>query len=154
LNRRHMISGLSGLATGLISPLALAEPPLETTTIRLGAYPATCNAPLYLAEKLLHEEGFTEVRYVPFTGIDMLAVGDADISMEAAVDYLPRMESGKPLVVLSGIHTGCFELRANDSVHNITDLRGKRVGVSTPLRISVDYLLVSIMAAYVGLDPV
>ena len=54
-------------------------------------------------------------------------------------------------MVLAGIHVGCFELRANDTIQRIPDLRGKRVGTNTIG--AADHMLVSIMAAYVGLDP-
>ena len=57
-----------------------------------------------------------------------------------------------PIKVLGGLHSGCLELIANDSVHGIMDLRGKRVGVFTLA--SPQYVFVSLMAAYVGLDPV
>lgn len=67
--RRHFLSCIllataAGL-TGLSRSVASAEPPAKTTTIHLDAAPSTCFAPLYLAEDLLREEGFTEVRYVP-----------------------------------------------------------------------------------------
>ena len=41
-----------------------AEPPPEISTIRLEKLPVACLAPQYVAEELLHAEGFTEVRYV------------------------------------------------------------------------------------------
>ena len=154
-NRRHVLAGLSAVATGFIVPsAAAAEPPPETTTIRLDAAPSTCFAPMYLAEDLLRQEGFTEVRYVQATGAAMAADGEVDFDMLAAVDFLPLIEAGKSVTVLSGVHAGCFELRANDVIRSIADLRGKRVGVSAPLDISADHLLVSVMAAYVGLNPV
>jgi NitT/TauT family transport system substrate-binding protein len=153
-NRRRVLAGLSAVAASLLAPSAGAEPPPETTTIRLGAAPATCSAPLYLAEDPLREEGFTEVRYVPSTGVAMAADGEVDFDMLAAVDFLPLIEAGKSVTVLSGVHAGCFELRANDGIRGIVDLRGKRVGVTAPLGFSADHLLVSVMAAYVGLDPV
>jgi NitT/TauT family transport system substrate-binding protein len=152
-NRRHVIAGLSAMAANALAPIATAEPPPETATIRISAYPAACNAPLYVAEELLREEGFAEVRYVPVTSVALLADGNSDIGMEAAVDYLPLIDADRPLTVLAGIHVGCHELRANDSIRTIADLRGKRVGVTAPLGGSADYLLVSAMAAYVGLDP-
>ena len=154
LNRRRVLAGMSGLAAGLLAPPARAEPPPETTTVRLGAAPSTCTAPLYLAEDLLREEGFTDIRYVPTTGAAMVADGDVDFDMLAAVRFLPLIEAGKSVTVLSGVHAGCFELRANDAIRSIADLRGKRVGVSSPLGSTADHLLVSVMASYVGLDPV
>ncbi|HZF35781.1 MAG TPA: ABC transporter substrate-binding protein [Candidatus Angelobacter sp.] len=156
-SRRWFLAGAAmagaGGAVGFPKPLH-AEPPPETATIRLPAIPAACTAPLYVAKELLREEGFTEVHYVPTTVISagMLADGDLDISMEAPVDYLPLLDVGRRLTVLAGVHVGCLELRANDSIQNITDLRGKRVGISSIG--AAEHLLVSAMAAYVGLDPV
>ncbi len=156
-NRRRFLTSMSlaGAAglTGLSRSVASAEPPPETTTIRLPAFPAACIAPLYLAEELLHEEGFTEVRYVPtgMTGAAMLADGDYDFDMHSWADYLTLADAGRPVTVLSGIHTGCMELRANDSIRSAADLRGKRVGLNTFG--STDHMLVSLMAAYVGLNP-
>ena len=45
------------------SRVASAEPPPETTRIRLTQDPAICLAPQYLAEELLRLEGFSEVEY-------------------------------------------------------------------------------------------
>jgi NitT/TauT family transport system substrate-binding protein len=154
-NRRCFMAGLSAAAVGLVSsPTSLhAEPPPETTTIRLPAIPAACQAPFYLAEELLYEEGFAEVRYVPttFVSVGMVADGDVDFSGEAPVDYLPLVDSGRPLTVLAGIHVGCMELRANDSIKGLADLQRKRVGISAMG--AADHLLVGAMASYVGLNP-
>ena len=155
-NRRHFLSCMSlataaGL-TGLNRSVAYAEPPPETATIRLPAYSVACTAPLYLAEELLHEEGFSQVRYVPVSYTsNQVADGDLDFDFWASVDYLPVIDAGTPMTVLAGVHVGCYELRANDSIRGIADLRGKRVG--TQKFGTTDHLLVSVMAAYVGLDP-
>ena len=59
-----------------------------------------------------------------------------------------------PIKVLTGLHSGCLELIvADESIRNITDLRGKRVGVGSVLD-STAHTLLTLMAAYVGLDPV
>jgi NitT/TauT family transport system substrate-binding protein len=156
-NRRNFLTGLAAAGvTGLAAmprPAAAAEPPPETTTIRLPAAPAACLAPLFLAEELLHEEGFTEVRYVPstLTGAADLPDGNYDIDMQAWSDYLPLVNAGRSLTVLAGVQVGCLELRANDSIGSIADLRGKRVGINN-LGVT-DHMLVSLMAAFVGLDP-
>src|SRR5438093_1380554 len=128
-SRRGFLAGAAAAGLAGLPRVAQAEPPPEIATIRFPAVPAACTAPLYLAEELLREEGFSEVRYVPTTVISagMLADGDLDISMEAAVDYLPLLDAGRPLTVLAGVHVGCLELRANDSIQAVTDLRGKRV---------------------------
>ncbi len=158
-NRRRFLTSMSLAAaaglTGFPRSVASAEPPPETTTIRLPAAPAACSGPLFLAEELLHLEGFTEVSYVPSplgtVGSAMLPNGDLDFDMQSWADYLPSVEAGKPVTVLSGIHAGCLELRANNSIRSVADLRGKRVGLNTFG--STDHMLVSLMAAYVGLKP-
>ncbi len=156
-NRRHFLTSMSlacvaGL-TGSSRSAVSAEPPPETTTIRLPDTPSTCAAPLYMAEELLHEEGFTEVRYVPTTTMtaDMLAGGDLDFDLEDGFDYLPIMDAGKSIMLLAGVHTGCMELRGNDSIQRITDLRGKRVAIADIG--SAPHLFVAAIASYVGLDP-
>jgi hypothetical protein len=53
------------------------------TTIRLVKIPSICIAPQYVAEELLHAEGFTDVRYltVPLPAdIEALARGEVDFS--------------------------------------------------------------------------
>lgn len=155
-NRRRFLAGITAAGAagfaGAPPPLA-AEPPPETTRVRIPGGLGACTAPLYLAEALLRQEGFADIQYVAATGPGMVADDAVDFDMLAAVDYLPFLDAGKSLKVLAGIHVGCFELRANDSVKSVADLRGKKVGVSAPLGISADHLLVSVMAAYVGLKP-
>jgi NitT/TauT family transport system substrate-binding protein len=162
--RRRFLAGLaaSGAASLIGLPKFVAvghataagdEPPPETTTIRLPAIPSPCTAPLYVAEELLHEEGFAEVEYVESTVISagLLADRNIDISAEAPGDYLHLLDADRPLKVLAGIHTGCLELRAGDDIQSIADLRGKRVGITAVG--ANDQVVVSVMAAYVGLDP-
>jgi len=133
---------------------AYAERLPETSTVRIPKIPAACVAPLYVAKDLLHEEGFADVRYVPskIVSVGMLGTGEADFSFESALDFLAPMDAGEPLTVLAGIQSGCFELIADDSIRGVPDLKGKSVGVSAVG--ASDHVLVSMMAAYVGLDPV
>src|SRR5262245_57678765 len=153
-NRRRFMVGLAaGTAALAAAPrMAMAEPPPETATIRLSMPAAACNGPLAMAEDFLREEGFVDVRYMPstLTAWNMLHDGIVDIEMDSWSDYLPMVEAGRPVTVLSGVHAGCLELRANDSIHTVTDLRGKRVGISS-FGVT-DHMIVSLMAAYVGLD--
>jgi hypothetical protein len=35
------------------------------------------------------------------------------------------IDSGEPIVILAGVHVGCFELFATERVRTISDLKGK-----------------------------
>jgi len=134
--------------------MAAAEPPPEVKQIRLVHAPAICFAPQYLAEALLRLEGFTEVEYVeevtrPASAV--IAEGRADISMDATPNYLPALDAGKPVVVLAGIHAGCYELFGHQNVAAVRDLKGKRVAISGLG--NIEHLLISSIVAYVGIDP-
>src|SRR5262249_7168141 len=62
-----------------------------------------------------------------------------------------RIDAGDPVVLLAGVHVGCFELFGNERVHQITDLKGKNIAVLALG--SGQHIFLSSMAAYVGLDP-
>ena len=63
-SRRQFLGGLTLAGTagllGLRSRPVAAEPPPETTTIRLVQIPVIFIAPMYVAEELLQSEGFTD----------------------------------------------------------------------------------------------
>jgi len=155
--RRRFLSNTSalGAAAALGVPrTASAEPPPEVKRIRLVKLPAICLAPEYLAEELLHLEGFSEVEYVEIDktkGPDILVANRADITASTPPFLLPDLDAGKPLVALAGVHGGCYELFANGRIRTIGDLRGKRIAVSAIG--SAEYYFVSAMVAYVGIDP-
>jgi NitT/TauT family transport system substrate-binding protein len=159
METRRRFFGLSlAAAAGLVAmPKSLhAEPPPETTIVRLPGWSvAGCEAPEYVAENLLHTEGFTDVRYVEGkSGVDSavwIAGGEIDFDWNYAATHITSIETGVPITVLAGLHSGCLELIANDSVHSVAELRGKRVGVYSLT--SSPHILVMLMAAYVGLDP-
>jgi NitT/TauT family transport system substrate-binding protein len=64
-SRREFLStaALAGAGTilGLHSEAVAAEPPPETTRIRMNMLPSVCIAPQYVAEGLLRAEGFRDV---------------------------------------------------------------------------------------------
>src|SRR5690242_9392743 len=70
--RRDFVKGagalIGGAGLGAYAHLATAEPPAETTRIRLFEADGfgTCLAPQYVAQELLKLEGFTDVRYVKY----------------------------------------------------------------------------------------
>jgi NitT/TauT family transport system substrate-binding protein len=151
--RRFLTTWSMAGATGLITiPRALAaESPLETTTVRLGKIPASCDAPIYAADDLLRIEGFTEVRFVGTapgpTRIAALGRGEFDFAMSSALTQINALDTGVPITIVAGLHAGCYELFAREGIRGITDLKGKRVGLA-----SVSPALLIMMAASVGLD--
>ena len=115
ISRRHFLSKTSALGAASFVGLpctAPAEPPPETTRIRLTATPAICLAPQYVAEALLKAEGFTDLKYVKLenpTPNSAVASGQADISMDAVWGFMARIDAGDPITVLAGVHLGCYE---------------------------------------------
>jgi NitT/TauT family transport system substrate-binding protein len=159
-NRRTFVKRLAALAAS--APLfghdvlpAMADPPPETTRIRLIRTPAICVAPQYLAEQLLRLEGFSQIEYVEQSATQstsaFLATGQVDMSMDAAPSLVFALGEGKHVVALAGIHAGCYELFASASVRAVKDLRGKRVAISALG--SPEHVFVASMAAYVGMNP-
>jgi NitT/TauT family transport system substrate-binding protein len=162
-SRREFLGGLTLAGTvgmlGLSSSSVTAEPPPETTRLRLTKIPSTCRAPQWIAEELLLAEGFTEVHYVEVLtggkGADLtgsaLVAGQVDLSMQFIGPSILQVDEGDPLILLAGIQIGCFELFGTDHVRAIRDLKGKTVAAG-PLRGSGHTFLAS-MAAFVGLNP-
>jgi NitT/TauT family transport system substrate-binding protein len=147
------VAGAAG-RLGLLPRLVTAEPPPETTRIRLVHDPSICVTPQYLAEELLRADGFREVQYVEATdgfGTRLVAAGGADMMMEFAGVFLTRIDAGDPIVVLGGVHIGCFEVFGGTHVRAVRDLKDKRVAVlgeGAP-----EHVFLSSVVAYVGLNP-
>ena len=153
--RRFLAYGpaLSAAALGLPRPAA-AEPPPETAKIRLVHAPAICLSPQYLAEELLHAEGFAEVEYVELktnTVGGAVARGLADLSMDATTELIPLIDSGERVVVLAGVHAGCFELFGNARVKAVRDLKGRTVAITAEG--SPEHVYLSSIVAYLGMNP-
>jgi len=154
-SRRQFLATLSLAATARLAgapPALAAEGPLETTSVRL-ANSGLCIAPQYVAEELLRAEGFTDIRYIdtPPSRSGSIAHGDIDFSLDYASNFVPAIDAGEPITVLSGVHLGCQELFARKGIQTVADLKDKSVGVQALG--SSPHVLVTIMAADVGLDP-
>jgi len=151
-----MLGALSlATAAGLVggAKVLAQEAPPETTTIRLAKIPGICVAPQYVAEELLRTEGFTTVQYVemPVNVYPGFAAGSIDISMAFIAPFIISIDAGLPLVLLGGVHAGCFELFGTERVKSIRDLKGKTVAV--PELGTPHHVFVAAMASYVGIDP-
>jgi NitT/TauT family transport system substrate-binding protein len=155
-SRRRFLAGLSAAGSVGLVPLAgstaaeaaAGEPALETTRVRLMVNPkvSDCFTPIYASEELLRIEGFTDIEYVLSGGPEF-----ADFDWMFAPQSVRLIAKGAPLTVLSGLHAGCLELIATDSVKSVKDLKGRRVGIDEVN--SASHVLIMIMAANIGLDP-
>jgi NitT/TauT family transport system substrate-binding protein len=155
--RRRFLTGAAAVCASTLFPHArasAAERPPETTRIRLLRGPAICHTPQFIAEDFLRAEGFRDVRYVEqeqVRGASAIAQGIADIASWDAFSTLPVLDAGGQIVVLAGVHAGCWELFVNGPIHTLTDLKGRTVAIRDFA--NGDYVLLSSMLAYVGLDP-
>ena len=160
MRRRDFLRGttLAG-AAGLLGSrpaLVAAEPPPETTRLRLGKIPALCTAPQYVAEPLFHAEGFDDTQYLTGPGPiswtnKALAAGEIDITVTYVINVILQVDAGDPVVLLGGVHVGCYELFGGERVRAVRDLRGRKVAV--PELGNSHHIFTSMMASHVGLDP-
>ena len=157
MSRRRFLQQTSALGAASLfgfSRESRAEPPLELSRIRLIHAPSICLAPQLLAKELLLMEGFVDVEYVELKVNKLsgeLASGRADLSQVATPEVIPVIDAGEPVVVLAGVHAGCYELFANDRVRRVADLKGKRVVISATG--SPEHTYLASIAAYVGMNP-
>ena len=154
--RREFANGMALTAgaaiLGLSAKPAVAEPPPETTSLRLARYPFdhACLAPQWVAEELLKAEGFTDITFTTTVdSISDLAAGKLDFAGADIMSLLLALDKGIPLVAIGGIHAGCFELFGTSRVRSLRDLKNGTVAVGW----AGGQALVTAMAAYVGLDP-
>jgi NitT/TauT family transport system substrate-binding protein len=158
-NRRRFMGAATTAGTsallGLGSSAARAEPMLETTRLRLLKFASLCLAPQYVAEELLRAEGFTDVQYLEFpeegiAAYTRIGSGEIDLSQGFIAPSVVQIDRGIPLVLLAGVHVGCFELFGTDQVRAVRDLKGRIVAV--PAFGSSPHAFLTAVLAFVGLD--
>jgi NitT/TauT family transport system substrate-binding protein len=159
-------AGLGGIGASTLGDTrnsVAAEPPPEITTIRFEKDPVACVAPP-IADELLRAEGFTDIRYVELTeahvrradaanvsSIDeMIVSGDVDFGRDFVPSHIATLDTGRPITLVAGLHSGCFEVLGRDDIRSMADLKGRTVGVANG---SGDERLLKIMTSLVGLDP-
>jgi NitT/TauT family transport system substrate-binding protein len=156
--RRQFLTALSlAGAAGLVGEQRghAAERALDASVVRILKNPGICIAPQYVAEELLRAEGFTDIRYVDQGPTLDLSVkvgrGDADFSLDFAARCVQTIDSGGSLLVLGGVHIGCYELFAKNEIRSISDIKGRNVGIG--IGGTNPHAFLAAMAAHVGLDP-
>src|SRR5207247_1960832 len=115
-SRREFLAGLTLAGTagflGLHAGPVAAEPPPETTKLRLARIQSICRAPQYLTEELLRGEGFTDVHYVvkdDSAGTTRaLAAGEVDITMQYIGPSIIQIDKGEPIVLLAGVQVAAI----------------------------------------------
>lgn len=160
-HRRVLVKALA--AAGAVSlggriANAAAEPPPETTLLRLVKFPSVCQAPLFVAEELLRAEGFTDISYVeaavPGAGpgsVQVLSDARADMAVFFAAPLAMAIDRGADILVLGGLHPGCYELFTTPDIRSVKDLKGKTVSVLS--NESAQHVFLTSIVTYVGLDP-
>ena len=168
LSRRAAIRGLglAGLGLGAATVLGCGggsedkpkvEPPPEVTALRMPLSTPLCETAMFLAEKYLAEEGFTEVKFIPYQAPTvpwmLVSSGEADFGVDN-LSLLLRADVGEPLTFLAGFHTGCGAWVGNDSIKSAADFKGRTIGVGgTDPLVNFDYLATLMFLANAGLNP-
>jgi len=171
LTRREVLRGAAGVglavAAGTLLPAcgsggggkAVAsgpheDGPPETTSIRLYSVAnVACHAPHFMAEQFLREEGFTDVQYPAYAGkaaIDAFANGEIQFGTGYANAWIPLIDAGAPLVMLGGVHVGCWKIFGTGDIHSMRDFKGKTVSIID--RIWSDGVFMAMTLQSVGLD--
>ena len=86
-----------------------------------------------MASGLLEGEGFTDVQYIrvndSVAASKAFASGEIDLGQVTALFSVMRIDAGDPLVLLSGVHVGCYELIGTERIRSVRDLKGATVAV-------------------------
>jgi NitT/TauT family transport system substrate-binding protein len=79
-----------------------------------------------------------------------IGTGDVDVSINFVGPLVIRIDLADPIVLLGGIHVGCFVLFGGERVRSVRDLKGRSVGVQAIG--SSQHVFLASMMAHVGLD--
>jgi NitT/TauT family transport system substrate-binding protein len=155
-DRREFLGAAAAAGALSYLPDALAaEPPPETSRIRIPRVENVCWAPAYIAGDLLRSEGLSDVQFVqypdPAKAYVGMAAGQADIFMAFVAPTLQQIDAGNPLVVLGGVHPGCLELFASAKIRSVQDLKGKTIAAGAPN--DPGQLFTAAFLGHVGIDP-
>jgi len=155
IRRRAFLRSAGALSIAAAFPARAAEPPPETTRIRLLQAGGICFAPQFVAEQLMRAEGFSDVQYVHSSGghatTPMLAKGDVDFTVRYIASNVLDIDAGLPITMLAGIHPGCFELIGGSRVRTVRDLKDKTVAIAAEG--NTQHVFLAAVAAQVGLKP-
>ena len=160
LTRRQLLALAASASAGLVlaacAPAAApAAPPTiappETTKIRIACN--SCDAPIMAAESYLREEGFTDVQISDAATLTALTDGKVDMGNLFPPAYAAALEGGLRVVGLGGLHAGCIEIWAPQSVASLKDLRGHTIVVQAKTIRDTVYGNAVMFLKQAGVDP-
>ena len=160
LTRRQLLTLAASASAGLVlaacAPAAApAAPPTiappETTKIRIACN--SCDAPIMAAEAYLREEGFTDVQITDAATLTALTDGKVDMGNLFPPAYAAALEGGLRVVGLGGLHAGCIEIWAPQSVASLKDLRGHTIVVQAKTIRDTVYGNAVMFLKQAGVDP-
>lgn len=109
----------------------------EDYVLKIGYSGSLCEAPLHIAV----EKGFFEdeglkvdlVKLAPGTAFEAVTAGKVEAGFGLLASLVQPLSNGLPIKITSGLHTGCDKVLApkGTGINKITDLKGKRIGVSS-----------------------
>ena len=165
-NRRHFLkTGISVAAAGLAGAAALTgarrtlaeEAPPETTSVRLGQVPRDLPCAARHRRRSSARRGLRRRPLCAGSARSRspraVARGEVDFGQDFSAPIIIPIDAGAPMVMLAGVHPGCFELFARESIRSVVDLKGKNVGLRAARLDDAGYVMLSIIVASVGLDP-
>lgn len=140
---------LAPAATAAPSPSPMPPPETKTIRIALGA----CDAPQMISERYLQEEGFADIQLTDAGGLAALTGAKADLASLFVPALATAVDSGKAVVGLGGLHTGCAEMWAPPGVATLQDLRGHTVVVNAKTPDNLGYSMIAMALKNAGVDP-
>ena len=154
IDRRDFLRTAGAFGIAAAAPAIAAEAAPETKRIRVTRTTAICFAPLFVAgDGLLQAEGFTDISYVQregMTAFSLISDGPADFGASDIAGALVSLDKSQNIVVLGGLHPGCYELFTSGAIKSIGELKGKKIAI--PGMHSGRHLTMTAMLAHVGIN--
>lgn len=127
---------LAGTFTTVLSASALAA---DTLKIGMPAKMFLNLVEFVAQEKGIYEKHGLDVELVHIADssipVRSLIAGDLDLSQAGMSETLAAVDKGAGLKTIGGVHTGlhyAFYVNAKSDIEDVTDLAGKKVGISSP----------------------
>ncbi len=133
LSRRMLLSGAARVSMTAVAaaptcgtgakrgsgPCSAGNGPPETTTLRMVKSPVSCFAAQAVASEFFKQEGFTDVQYLDIPlqqQFIKLGAGAFDMHLYPTPLALVRVGGGDPVVMLGGLHVGCWQLFGSNAM--------------------------------------